>query len=503
VGALEELFLPLSDRRLRHLQPPGRLDLSDLTLQNTHDHGQLLIRRPVRLTPHQTSSKTGVPNTYTCPRKSDPRQSGYTYDAAESPTIIHGTTAAYDDATELCWTSPTPSTNSCGTAPTGATTYTYNTRGDRTDVTPPTGTAVTLGYNEANELDSYGSTATYTYDGNGLRASKTVSGTTQHFTYDITASTPEVLTDSVNAYIYGPDGSPIEQIALSGGTATWLHTDQQGSVRVLTSNSGSVTGTVTYTPYGEDEATTGSLSPLGYQSAYTDAETGYLYLINRYYDPATAQFLTVDPEDATTRSAYGYVDDNPINGSDPSGLMSCTPDGPCGTVQYIICQKLGVTDEWDSGQITLPYGPDLTLSVSADITATAGGDGSLNFNPSNGDFDLDYNGNDVAFSGVKGEITGINKEISISPELTATIGPDGFSIKTHETKDVSGVEITAEITATISPSDDPLPTATEIDLQVLEYSGLVAASGIVSWVTVIALSRAASCVVAPVLKLVC
>ena len=28
---------------------------------------------------------------------------------------------------------------------------------------------------------------------------------------------------------------------------------------------------------------------------YTDAETGLIYLRNRYYDPATAQFLTRDP----------------------------------------------------------------------------------------------------------------------------------------------------------------------------------------------------------------
>jgi len=51
-----------------------------------------------------------------------------------------------------------------------------------------------------------------------------------------------------------------------------------------------------------------------------DTETGLLYETNRYYDPSTGQFLTRDPLDALTGSAYGYVADNPLNGTDPWGL---------------------------------------------------------------------------------------------------------------------------------------------------------------------------------------
>jgi RHS repeat-associated protein len=55
---------------------------------------------------------------------------------------------------------------------------------------------------------------------------------------------------------------------------------------------------------------------------YTDPETGLQYLINRYYDPTTAQFLSVDPLVNLTQSAYGYVSDNPLNGTDPNGLWN-------------------------------------------------------------------------------------------------------------------------------------------------------------------------------------
>ena len=45
--------------------------------------------------------------------------------------------------------------------------------------------------------------------------------------------------------------------------------------------------------------------------------------VARYYDPATAQFLSVDPDVATTLSPYGYVDGDPLNSTDPSGLDNC------------------------------------------------------------------------------------------------------------------------------------------------------------------------------------
>lgn len=66
-----------------------------------------------------------------------------------------------------------------------------------------------------------------------------------------------------------------------------------------------------------DSCSQGMFLPTG---AYTDPETGLQYLINRYYDPATAQFLTVDPLVGLTQSPYGYVYDNPLNATDPTGL---------------------------------------------------------------------------------------------------------------------------------------------------------------------------------------
>lgn len=44
-------------------------------------------------------------------------------------------------------------------------------------------------------------------------------------------------------------------------------------------------------------------------------------VLARYYDPTTGQFLTRDPAEAITRSAYGYAYNNPLNLIDPTGLI--------------------------------------------------------------------------------------------------------------------------------------------------------------------------------------
>ena len=42
---------------------------------------------------------------------------------------------------------------------------------------------------------------------------------------------------------------------------------------------------------------------------------------NRYYDPTTDQFLSVDPDVARTNQPYTYVNDSPLNATDPTGLL--------------------------------------------------------------------------------------------------------------------------------------------------------------------------------------
>jgi len=160
---------------------------------------------------------------------------------------------------------------------------------------------------------------TYGYNGEGLRATQTISGTTTYMVWDMTEGLPLLLSDGTNSYIYGAGGLPIEQIS-SGGTVTYLHHDQQGSTRLLTGSTGAVTGKCTYGAYGTWTCEGTTATPLGYDAQYTSTDTGLIYMRARTYDPATGQFLTVDPLVGETRAPYNYVGDNPVNGADPSGL---------------------------------------------------------------------------------------------------------------------------------------------------------------------------------------
>ena len=273
----------------------------------------------------KTTSK-GLPgaevteNTYDENNRLTKSGSEYKYDAANNPTTIATGTYKYDKGSEL------------ETGP--SLTYAYNEVGERTKTTPTIGSATTYGYDQAGNLISVerpveGEKAaikdTYAYDGNGLRASQTISGTTSYLTWDMTEGLPLILNDGTNSYIYGPGGLPVEQVS-SGGTVTYLHHDQQGSTRLLTGSTGTVTGSTTFDAYGNKTGSTGtSTTPLGYDGQYTSSDTGLIYLRTRVYDPSTAQFLSVDPIAAITGAPYNYTSDNPLNRGDASGLSSWNP----------------------------------------------------------------------------------------------------------------------------------------------------------------------------------
>ncbi len=171
---------------------------------------------------------------------------------------------------------------------------------------------------------------TYAYNGEGLRTSETIGGTTSYLAWDSAETElPSILGNGTYSFVYGPDDMPIEQINNSTGTVLYLHHDQQGSTRLLTGSTGKTEATFTYDAYGNQTGHTGTATtPLGYDAQYTSTDTGLVYLRNRVYDPATAQFLSVDPLKAITGEPYSYAGDNPINYSDPTGLIFGIPGTP-------------------------------------------------------------------------------------------------------------------------------------------------------------------------------
>src|SRR5260370_40547056 len=107
--------------------------------------------------------------------------------------------------------------------------------------------------------------------------SKTVSGTTSQFLWDVAAMVPLLLKDGATSYVYGPGGLPLEQVNAS--TVLWLHHDQLGSTRVVTNASGSSQATYSFDSYGNLAASTGTITnPMQFGGEFPDAEAGLYYL---------------------------------------------------------------------------------------------------------------------------------------------------------------------------------------------------------------------------------
>ena len=275
----------------------GRDSASQLTAENSQSHGYDNI---TRLT---TSAGTT-----------------YGYDRGDNLTQISApngnvTTQVYDAANQL-----QSATTMNGATQVSRFTFGYDANGNRTTKTDQDNLTTTLGYDQANRLTSYGTGASYAYNGDGLRVSKTVNATLQAHVWDLAGGLPLMIQDGSTSYVTGSEGLPLEQMNIDG-SVNYLHQDQLGSTRAITDASGALVQSYAYDASGNQTASTGTVAnPFQYAGQYLDSGSGLYYLRARYYDPATGQFTSTDPIVAQTRQAYAYVADSPLNGSDTSGL---------------------------------------------------------------------------------------------------------------------------------------------------------------------------------------
>jgi RHS repeat-associated protein len=112
----------------------------------------------------------------------------------------------------------------------------------------------------------------------------------------------------------------------AGGKLTYLMADTQASTQLAVD---AATGTATrrrYTPFGDERSgTLPSGTSNGFLGKTEDSSTGLSLLGARAYDPHLGRFLSPDPLSSPYQpqnlSAYSYSGNDPLNYSDPSGLM--------------------------------------------------------------------------------------------------------------------------------------------------------------------------------------
>jgi RHS repeat-associated protein len=113
--------------------------------------------------------------------------------------------------------------------------------------------------------------------------------------------------------------------AVQAQTVVYYHTDALGSVVAVTDASRNVIEENEYEPYGKVVNHALQDGP-GYTGHVADAQTGMIYMQQRYYDDDLGGFPTVDPVSADSVGGnfnrYWYANNNPYRFTDPDGRRS-------------------------------------------------------------------------------------------------------------------------------------------------------------------------------------
>ncbi|MEW9512519.1 LamG-like jellyroll fold domain-containing protein [Streptomyces bacillaris] len=197
----------------------------------------------------------------------------------------------------------------------GNTQYTYTARGTVSTATEAGGTPRALTFDAFERKVTDGS-STFTYDSFDRVGEH--SGTP--FAYD--GGSNNLTYDGTTNYSRTPRGS---LLATSDGTdGQWALTDRHDDVVGQLAPDGTLTSSRAYDPYGKVTAAQGTNPALGFQSGWTDPDSGDVNMASRWYQPGTGGFASrdtwlLDPSPAARGNRYMYGDGGPLNGIDPTG----------------------------------------------------------------------------------------------------------------------------------------------------------------------------------------
>ncbi|MEU9407858.1 RHS repeat-associated core domain-containing protein [Streptomyces sp. NPDC048281] len=208
--------------------------------------------------------------------------------------------------------------------------YTYDGSG-HTHTRTLNGKTQTLDWDSEGHLakvtNADGTSASYLYDADGDRLlSRDDSGTTLYLG-DTEVHLAKGATTTTGARYYEWAGQTIG-VRMSTGALQWQVTDAHDTAETAVD---ATTQTITRrrldpfgNPRGTQPTSSAWLGDKGFVSGVQDADTGLTHLGAREYDPTIGRFVSDDPvlelTDAQQIDGYTYAADNPITGSDPTGL---------------------------------------------------------------------------------------------------------------------------------------------------------------------------------------
>jgi RHS repeat-associated protein len=170
----------------------------------------------------------------------------------------------------------------------------------------------------------------YKYNDQGIRVATIVNGQETRYLIDVTQPYAQVIEE------YTPDGVVAKSYVYGRDLISQLQNGQQfvylgdglGSTRMLTDASGNVTDRYIYDAYGQIISQIGSTdNTYLFAGEQRDSNLDLDYLRTRYYDFRSGRFISADPfegflNDPMSLHKYQYAHANPVNFTDPSGLVT-------------------------------------------------------------------------------------------------------------------------------------------------------------------------------------
>ena len=211
---------------------------------------------------------------------------------------------------------------------------------------------------------------TYTYNDEGIRISRTVSGVEHKYQLNGTQIVSETWGIHTIFFVYDENGSIAGMRYRTSSYAEgvfdeyYFEKNLQGDVVAIYNVSGTKLVNYTYdawgkvtTTYTNSGASTGArYNPFRYRGYYYDDDTGLYYLNSRYYDPCIGRFINADSvmsdvgNDIQGYNLFAYCFNNPVNMDDSIGRWPKWLTGALnvvgGSLQMAAGAALGATVGW-------------------------------------------------------------------------------------------------------------------------------------------------------------
>jgi RHS repeat-associated protein len=258
----------------------------------------------------------------------------------------------------------------------GTSSYSYTANGAQSAQTSSSGTV-------NNSFDAYGDqvtagTVSYDYDAQGRMTSATYApGEGYQFSY--VGSTGTIASDGTNTYAWNPSGSSLVGTNVPGGSTSsgvQVLTDTHGDViGQFTASDTALTGSIGYDPWGNVTGYAGTMQgQLGFQSGWTDPDTGNVAMGARWYNSSNGDFTSrdttqVSPDpDPASANPFAYAADEPLDQSDPTGHLACiATDSGC----VAPSEAAGVIAASQTPATSSSISPDLGFTTINSPTSTA------------------------------------------------------------------------------------------------------------------------------------